>query len=177
MKRIVFLLLASFLAAACHRQTAEQTAQPVVSVHVAKAEVGTIAQPVELVGTITARQEAAVSAKISGQIARMDLLKNRPVHAGDVLVQLEARDVAAQRAEAGAAVATARHAVVPAEAALDNARRTYERRKDLYAKGGISKKDLESSQPDVTSAEGALKTANSKVVEATDHAASFDAQL
>ena len=177
MKRIVFLLLASFLAAACHRQTAEETAQPVVSVRVAKAEVGTIAQPVELVGTITARQEAAVSAKISGQIARMDLLKNRPVHAGDVLVQLEARDVAAQRAEAGAAVATARHAVVPAEAALDNARRTYERRKDLYAKGGISKKDLESSQLDVTNAEGALKTANSKVVEATDHAASFDAQL
>jgi RND family efflux transporter MFP subunit len=67
--------------------------------------------------------------------------------------------------------------VPPAEAALENARRVYERRQELYAKGGISKKDLESSQLDVANAAGALKSANSKVAEAQNHLGSLDAQL
>ncbi|HWW61313.1 MAG TPA: efflux RND transporter periplasmic adaptor subunit, partial [Thermoanaerobaculia bacterium] len=139
--------------------------------------IGSIAQPVELVGTITAQREAAVSSKISGQITQMALLENRTVRRGDLLAQVEARDVAAQRAEAAAAVTTARDAIAPAETALETSRRTYERRQGLYAKGGISKKDLEASQLDVANAAGALKTANSKVAEAMSHLASLDAQL
>ena len=169
----VLLLL---LAAACSKKEAPEAA-PAVSVRVAKAEVSAIAQPIELVGVITARQEAGVAAKISGQIVEMPLLKNRAVHAGDLLARIEARDVAAQRAEAAAAVGTARDAVPPAEAALETARRTAERRAELYAKGGISKKDVEASQLDVANAAGALKTANGKVAEARQHLASFDAQL
>jgi multidrug efflux system membrane fusion protein len=164
------------LLAACAKKEATESA-PAVSVRVAKAEVGAIAQPIELVGVITARQEAGVAAKIGGQIAEMPLLKNRAVHAGDLLARIEARDVAAQRAEASAAVTTARDAIPPAEAALATARRTAERRAELYAKGGISKKDLEASQLDVANAAGALKTANGKVAEAQQHLASFDAQL
>jgi RND family efflux transporter MFP subunit len=167
-----------FAAAACHRGASEEeSAQPIVSVRVAKVEVGTIAQPIELIGTITTRREAAVSSKISGQIAQMQLLKNRSVRAGEVLARIEARDLAAQRAEAAATVTTAKDAIPPAEAALENARRTYERREGLYAKGGISKKDLESSQLDVSNAEGGLKTASSKVAESVSHLASLDAQL
>lgn len=177
MKRVIASVLL-LTAAACHRGASEEeAAQPVVSVRVAKAEIGTIAQPIELVGTIATQHEAAVSSKISGQIAQMPLLKNRSVRAGEVLAQIEARDVAAQRAEAAAAVTTSKDAIAPAEAGLENARRTYERRQGLYAKGGISKKDLESSQLDVSNAEGALKTAKSKVGEASDHLASLDAQL
>lgn len=177
MKRVISLLLL-LAAAACHRAASEeQTAEPVVSVRAAKAEIGTIAEPIELVGTITTRHEATVSSKISGQLTQMPLLKNRSVRAGEVLAQVEARDLAAQRAEAAAAVTTARDAIAPAEAALENARRTYERRQGLYAKGGISKKDLEASQLDVSNAEGALKTAHSKVTEATNHLGSLDAQL
>lgn len=177
MKRVIsFLFL--FVFAACHRGgSEEEAAQPVVSVRVAKAEVGTIAQPIELVGTIATRHEAAVSSKVSGQIAQMPLLKNRSVRAGEVLAQIEARDLAAQRAEAAAAVTTAKDAIGPAEATLENARRTYERRQGLYTKGGISKKDLESSQLDVSNAEGALKTAHGKVAEAVNHLGSLDAQL
>ena len=174
MKRFLALAL---LFAGCHGGTAEQEAQPVVSVRVARAEVGSIAQPIELVGTITARREAAVSAKINGSIAEMPLLKNRTVRSGEVLARVEARDLGAQRAEAAAAVTTAKDAVPPAEAALENARRVYERRQELYAKGGISKKDLESSQLDVANAAGALKTANSRVAEAASHLGSLDAQL
>jgi len=175
--RSEFLWALALLAvvAACTKK--EEEAQPVVSVRVARAEIAPIAQPIELVGTIAARQEAGLSSKISGQIVQLALLKNHAVRAGEVLARIEARDVSAQRAEAAAAVMTARDAIPPAQAALETARRTVERRKELYAQGGISKKDVEASQLDVANAAGALKTANSKVAEAESHLATFNAQL
>jgi RND family efflux transporter MFP subunit len=155
----------------------DESAAPVVAVRVAQAQIGTIAQPIEVAGTITPRFEAAVSSKLSGQITRMPLLLNRAVHRGDELARIEAADVAAQRAEAAAAVTTARNAVPPAQAAVETARRTLERRRDLYDKGGISLKDVEASQLDLANAEGALKEANSRVAEAEQHLASSSAQL
>lgn len=174
MKRIAFLTM--LVAMGCGG-TPEQTATPVVSVRVAKAELAPIAEPIEAVGTITPRFEATLSAKVGGQISEMGLLKNRVVRRGEVLARIEARDVAAQRAEAAAALNTARDAVAPARAGLDTARRTAERRRDLYAKGGISKKDLEASELEVANAEGTLKTAESRIAEAEQHLASFSAQL
>ena len=172
MKRAIVVIL---LFAACHGAEESET-KPVVSVRVAKASIEPIAQPIDVVGTIAARQEATISPKISAQIAQMPLLKNRAVHRGEVLAVLESRDLAAQRNEAEAAVTTARDAVGPAEGALENARRTYERRKALYEKGGISKKDLEASQLDVVNAEGGEAAAKSRVTEAVDHLAALDAQ-
>jgi RND family efflux transporter MFP subunit len=156
----------------------EEAAQPIVSVRLGKAEVGPIAQPLDIVGTITARQEATISPKVSAQIAQMGLLKNRVVHRGEVLAVLESRDLNAQQAEAAAALHEAQIAVtnseqgsIPltnaqdvkavhdAQGTLDNARKTYERRKALFDQGGISKKDLETSQLDVTKAEDDLRLA------------------
>jgi len=199
-----------------HRHAAadEEAAQPIVSVRMAKAEIGAIAQPLELVGTIAARQEATLSSKVSAQIAQMGLLKNRVVHRGDVLAVLESRDLTAQRAEAEAALREAQigvantgqgaipltnaqdvKAVRDAQGTLDNARKTYERRKALYDQGGISKKDLEASQLDVAKAEDDLRlaeksaslhkgttnpsdlaTAQSKAQQAAQHLAALQAQ-
>jgi HlyD family secretion protein len=174
---LVVLIVAGW----CWRRRAgaeDAEAEPVVSVRVAKAEVGEIAQPIELVGTIAARHEATISAKVSAQIAQMPLLKNRLVRRGDVLAVLEARDLAAQRDEAASALREAQLAVrtsesgtIPltdaqdvksvrdAQATLDNTKRTFERRKALFEQGGISKKDLEQSQLDVTRAESDLRLA------------------
>jgi len=176
MKR--FISVAALCVIACHGGSGDENAAPVVSVRVAKAEVGPMAQPVEVTGTITPRQEATISPKVSAQIARMPLLKNRVVHRGDVLAELEARDLAAQRDEAKAAlreaeiganstaqgavpitVAQDAKAVRDAQATLANARKTFERRTALFDKGGISKKELEASQLDVTRAEDDLKLA------------------
>src|SRR5205085_9204439 len=165
--------------------------------------------------TLTPRQMADVMPKVSGQIAQMPLLVNRAVRAGDVLAVLEARDLAAQRAEAAAALLeanatahTTANGAVPltnaqdaksvrdAGAALDNARRTYDRRKVLFDQGGISKKELEASQLAVTQAEDDLRLAESstslhrgvtnpgdvtvagaKARQARDRLAALDAQL
>ena len=175
-------LLILILAGWCwHRRNAaaaDQAAEPIVSVRMARAEVGAIAQPLELVGTISARQEATLSPKVSAQIAQMGLLKNRVVRRGDVLAVLESRDLNAQKTEAAAALREAQigitstgqgtipltnaqdvKAVRDAQATVENMRKIYERRKVLYEQGGISKKDLETSLLDVTKAEDDLRLA------------------
>jgi len=192
----------------------DEAAQPIVSVRLGKAEVGPIAQPLDIVGTITARQEATISPKVSAQIAQMGLLKNRAVHRGDVLAVLESRDLTAQQAEAAAALREAQigvtnseqgsipltnaqdvKAVHDAEGTIGNARKTYERRKTLFDQGGISKKDLEASQLEVSKAEDDLRlaersaslhkattnpsdlaAARSKVQQAAGHLAAVEAQ-
>ena len=178
MKRSPFLIAIVF-AFACHKAD-EGEPNIVVSVQVAKAERGTIANEITSVATLAPRREATLSPKIAAVIAQMPLLTNRTVHAGDVLAVLESRDLGAQRAEAAAAVteadATAKSTVsgnVPltnaqdtkavrdARANLDNARKTLGRRQVLFDQGGISKKDLEASQLAVTQAEDDVRLAES----------------
>jgi multidrug efflux pump subunit AcrA (membrane-fusion protein) len=175
----VVLILRSRKSAAA---AADATEAAVVSVKVAKAERRPIAAQVSALGTIFPRDTAQVSPKISAQIKQMPLWKNRVVRAGEVIAVLEANDLRAQRGEAAAALNEARasaqgvvtgtipqntaqdeKALRDARAAVDNARRTYERRLALYNAGGISKKDLEASQLDLTRAENDLRLAEATV--------------
>ena len=169
---VIILLLLFIVWRSCHKSAAEGETNVEVSVQVAKAERGTIAREVTAVATLAAQREATISPKIAGQITEMALLTNRRVRAGDVLAVLESRDLAAQRAEAAAAVTEAEttlhsttngaipitnaqdtKAVRDARANLDTQQKTYERRQVLYAQGGISKKDLEASALAVTQAQ------------------------
>jgi multidrug efflux pump subunit AcrA (membrane-fusion protein) len=157
---------------------AEEEAEVVVSVKVAKAERQSISSEVTALGTILPRHEATVAAKIAGQIRKMALIKNKPVSAGEVIVEIESRDIQAQRAEAAAALEEARvnlrnvssgtipqtraqdeKALRDARANVENARAVYERRLKLYEQGGISKKDLDASQLALTTAENDLRLA------------------
>lgn len=198
-----------------NRSTAEEKTNVLVSVRVAKAEQGPIAAKVSAVGTIFPRDKADVAAKVSAQIRKMPLLKNRVVHAGEVVAMLESRDLQAQRAEAAAALNEARaserslvtgtipqtnaqdqKALNDARAKVANTRATYERRQTLFQNGGISKKDLEAAQLDLTTAENELRLAEqtarlrvaslnpndrnlaaARVAGAQQHLATLDAQL
>jgi HlyD family secretion protein len=154
----------------------EQAVTPVVSVRVAKAAKEEIAAPVSAVGTIFPREQATVAAKISAQIKRMALLKNKFVKAGEVIAVLESRDLVAQRNEAVAALnqeranersvntgtipqtnAQDQKALRDVEAKVRTASATYERRRLLFEQGGISKKDLEASQLELTTAQNELR--------------------
>jgi len=158
------------------RAETEAEVTPVVSVKVAKAEKGNIAARIVAVGTIWPREKADVGAKISAQIKKMALLKNKVMRAGEVIAVLESRDLQAQRAEAVAALNEARanersvvtgtipktnaedqKALMDARAKVNNARATYERRRRLFDQGGISQKDLEASQLELTTAEDELR--------------------
>jgi membrane fusion protein (multidrug efflux system) len=173
-------LLISFAWWKYHRTAAAPAAADVVvSVQVTNAGRGFIANEIPMIASLVPQTEATISPKVSAQIARMALLTNRMVSAGDVIAVLESRDVAAQRNEAAAAVVEAqasmhstaqgavpltnaqdRKAIRDAQAALDNARAIYDRRLTLYAEGGIARKDLEASQLDLVRAQDDLALAN-----------------
>jgi multidrug efflux pump subunit AcrA (membrane-fusion protein) len=195
--------------------TTEEATVVVVSVKVAKVERETIAAPVSAVGTIFPREQATVAAKISAQIKTMGLLKNKLVKAGEIIAVLESRDLVAQRNEAVAALnqeranersvttgtipqtnAQDQKALRDAQAKVAATRATYQRRLVLFQKGGISKKDLEASEMELTTAENELRLAEqtlvlrtkslnpndralaaARVQAAQQHVATLDAQL
>lgn len=156
--------------------TEEKKEDVVVSVKVAKVEKTSISQEFTTIGTVAPAEQSTVSASISAQIKQMRLLKNEFVKKGDVLAILASQDLQAQRNEAVTVLEEAKlnlqtlqNVTVPqnkyqlekdladAKANSDNARATYNRRKDLYDKGGISLKELESSQLALNNAENALQ--------------------
>jgi HlyD family secretion protein len=175
---LVFALIAILIARRAKKTEGADEAEtkPTVSVRVAKAERETIAAEVSALGTITPREQATVSPKISAQIKQMALLKNKYVRAGDVIAVLESSDLQAQRREAVAALQEAQHTArslttgtIPqqnaqaerdlrdARANVANARALYERRRALYAQGGIALKDVEAAQLALTNAEDNLR--------------------
>ena len=163
--------------------TADKT-ETVVSVKIAAAEKQSISKDYTAIGNVAPAESSTVSASLSAQIKQMRLLKNQYVKQGDVIAVLASQDLQAQRTEANAALDEARlnlqtlqKVTIPQTAAQnqkdsadakandDNARATYERRKDLYAKGGLSLKELEASQLALQNADNALRLAqeNSKL--------------
>ena len=174
----------------------DQPVNQIVSVRVARAERKTLAAEVAALGTISARVQAVVSARTSGQIKRMRLLKNAFIRQGDVIAVLDVRDLLAQRAEAAAALEEARlnlrnlsvgsipqadlqteRELRDARAELQNARALYERRRVLYEQGGIALKDVEAAQLALTTAENRLRVAErtaelrARAINPTDRAA------
>ncbi len=157
---------------------ADAKEETVVSVKVATAEKESISKEFTAIGNVAPAESSTVAASIGAQIKQMRLLKNQYVRQGDVLAVLASQDLQAQRNEATAALAEARlnqqtlqKVTIPqtraqtekdssdAKAVADNARATYERRKDLYAKGGLSLKELEASGLALKNAENALRLA------------------
>jgi RND family efflux transporter, MFP subunit len=192
----------------------EKKEDVVVSVKTSKAEKGPIAREISAVGTASAARQSTVAASISAQITQMAILKNALVQKGNVIAVLASQDLDAQRREAQAALDEARlnfetlqKVTIPqtsaqtekeladAKAALDNAKATYERRKDLYAKGGISLKEVEASKLAFDNAENNLRLvqknvrlntgavnpnsraiAETKIKQAEDHLKTIEAQ-
>lgn len=160
----------------------EKKEEPVVSVKVVKAEKDSISSEISAPGTVSPVEQSTVASTISAQIIQMRLLKNEVVQKGEVIAVLASQDLRAQRDEAAAALNEAKlnletleKVTIPqtsaqnekdlsdAKANLDNARSVYERRKDLYQKGGISVKELEASQLVMTNADNAFKLAQKNV--------------
>lgn len=156
----------------------EPAAAMIASVKTEKVKQQPITARSASLGIICPLRQATVSAKISAPIARMDLLKNRAVKAGDVLVVLEAEDLRAQRAEARAAleelriternltsgtipqnVAQNEKSLRDARAAVDTARLLYERRRALFEQGAIARRELETAELALHTAENDLQLA------------------
>jgi len=163
MKRY-WLMMAALLLAGCGAKQ-EEEAKTLVTVKVERAGEADVAVTARAPATVFAREQANVAARMTAPIRELAARKGDSVAAGQVLVRLESRDVAAQRREAAAAVMDAeatlqkmvsgtlpgdieraRGQVAATQAALEQAEKIYARRKQLYEQGAIPSRDLLVSQ-------------------------------
>jgi multidrug efflux pump subunit AcrA (membrane-fusion protein) len=164
------MILAAVALCGCHSREEESSA-PLVDVKVTTAQEDDVPIIVRAPATVFAREQANIAPKLTAPVRELAARKGDSVAASQVLARLENRDLLAQKAEASAALADAeaslakvssgtlpteieraRGQVATTEAALNQARKFYDRRRQLYDQGAIPARDLLVSETDLAQA-------------------------
>lgn len=172
------LMFLPLLFLTCCSTPEEAYLQPIVDVQVAKPEIADVKIIVQAPANVFAREQANISSRVTAPIRKLLVRKGDNVAAGQVLAQLEDRDMIAQQTEAMAAVRDAeanfdrvtsgtlptdieqaRGQLVSAEAALNQAQQILDRRRELFEQGAIPQRDLLQSQTDLAKANTAYDVA------------------
>ncbi|NLI12427.1 efflux RND transporter periplasmic adaptor subunit [Pelotomaculum propionicicum] len=109
-----------------------------VYVTTARAEISGGNETPALSGKLEVQQSANVVSKITGRVGSVNIDIGSRVKAGDVLVTLDANELAASVNQAEAAVGVARYNYDAAQIDYETAKLYYERNKILYEQGAIS---------------------------------------
>jgi HlyD family secretion protein len=178
MKIHIIVICVVSLLAGCKKEEVESAPKPVVEVKVAKVEIADLSLSAQAPATIFPREQAGIAARVTARIIKLNAKKGDYVKAGRTLALLENRDLMAQRdsaraavtdAEAGlqkvesgtlpAEIERARGQVTIARAALNQAQKNYDRRKDLFDKGAIPQRDLLLSETELAQSKASYETA------------------
>jgi HlyD family secretion protein len=135
-----------------------------------------------MAGKIDAKNQAAVTTKISARVARIFVDVGSQVKQGEPVIILETNEIQAQVNQAEAAVLTAQanlnntlagsrpEQITQAQAALDSAQKSYDnsknnftRMQDIYKIGGVSRQQFETAQTQLASAEAQYKSAKDQL--------------
>ena len=87
------VMLAAALLAGCGGKK-EQDAEPVVTVDVAPVLLSQIQRTIRADGLLYPRQQAAIAPKVSAPVKTVHVRRGARVRAGQILMELEARDLA-----------------------------------------------------------------------------------
>jgi len=159
--------MAAVLAAAlsaCSNRTATIPAETLnpIAVTAATVAMADVADTFDVGGVVQARTTAAVTARIMAPVREVRVAPGDRVRAGQVLIVLDGRDLAARARSANADVRAADQAVTAASseqqaaaATLALARASYDRIAGLYAKRSATAQELDD-------ATGALRTAEAR---------------
>jgi len=120
----------------------------------------TLATTVQANGVAAPIREAILSTKLMGSVIAVPVLEGTAVRAGQQLVRIDARDLAAKREQVNAnqSAATAMHAQAAAHAA---------RMRALFAEDAAPKSMLEAAEAGLAQAESGLRAANAAAAELT----------
>jgi membrane fusion protein (multidrug efflux system) len=110
-------------------------------------------------GTIEAKKETLVSARITGTIASMTVRAGDAVRESDVLIDLDSRELQARLQQQ-------RDMMAAAQARLAEARPSYERMKSLFERGVVAKAELDRAEAALRTAEADLSRTRQAVQEA-----------
>lgn len=144
---------------------AEKEKEPVVSVQTTPVQRGTISQVISAEAVVFPLEQAAVAPKISSTIKKFYVQRGTRVKKGQLLAELENRDLSAAAEsskgdfeQADAAYATTVGASLPqqiqkaeldaatAKSVFDAQQKVYDSRKELFQQGAIPRRDLDSAE-------------------------------
>ncbi len=128
-------------------------------VRLEKCAVGNLVRTVSAPGLTEPKTKVSISAQVSARIIAMPFREGQDVKKGDVIVRLDARDLAAALDSAKAQLKIEQARVEGASAQLANAASELGRRRELFSSKDISKADLDQAEVDYTRAETALRQA------------------
>ena len=149
--RFIFAAVAAFAAALAVSANAGAAEPKVAGYAGAVIEVAVREWPVTVAaeGVVEAVRQTTLGAQIAGRIVALDVKAGDTVRAGQVLARIDART-------AEQAVAASRSQVAEAQANLANARRKYERNRDLVAQKFVSQAALDQAEAEYKAAQAQL---------------------
>ncbi|OIQ09982.1 macrolide export protein MacA [Moorella thermoacetica] len=173
-KRVVALLLVGVLALGVAGCGARAGASNQVTVKAVAASKGKMAATVEVTGALVPARTANVVSKLSGQVTAVKADVGDRVRSGQVLVEIDTKELQAQLQQAEAAVRSvqdqaeqarigmdsARVAIANAKVALDAAQKYYDRIKALADAGAASQSQLDDAQTKLDQAKNGYEAAN-----------------
>jgi HlyD family secretion protein len=179
--RCMAALLMVALVAGCRTKAEEEPAK-VVTVDVAPVLSSEIQRTIRADGLLYPKQQAAIIPKVTAPIRRLNVQRGAQVKAGQVLLELENRDLAGAAAESRAAAdlaeanyETTARATVPEEVhkaeldvqaakdALDAQQAVFQNRQSLLQEGAIAQKDVNDAQVALSQARTAYQTARKRL--------------
>jgi RND family efflux transporter MFP subunit len=125
-------------------------AEPVVPVEVARARLTPVVVEIPLTGTVTARDHASLSSRVSGLVSAVHVTAGDRVDEGALLISLDPTLEVLGLAEAKAASAEAR-------AVLDEARRRWDEARKLGPRQGIPESEIRAAEAELTIAQTKLE--------------------
>jgi HlyD family secretion protein len=181
-RRIIGLWLVTLTGlAACSKQTPEQA--PIVSVQTAVVEQGPIQETIRAEAILYPKNQAAITPKIAAPVRRFYVNRGSHVRQGQVLAELENRDLAAavtdnegvlQQAQAAYETTTAASLpedlkkaeldVASAREALDAEQKLYDSRQYLYKQGALPRKELDQAGVSLVQAKAQFQIADQHLV-------------
>ncbi len=139
----VLLVIALTVAAATGKLGKSETGKKVFTQKVSRTD---IMETVTGSGKIQPEKEVKISSDVSGEIIALPVKEGQEVKKGDLLVKINPDLYQSGLKRARAAVDNARANLAQAQARLVSAEQDYERNKQLFAKGIISKADFDKAQ-------------------------------
>lgn len=175
-KAVLGVVVAAVLLASCGSKK-EEDAQPVVTVDVAPVLLSRIQRTIRADGLLYPRQQAAIAPKVSAPVKKVYVLRGARVHTGQIVMELEDRDLVGAAAESRASLdlaeatfETTAKATVPqelqkaeldaraAKEAFDAWQSVLENRQRLYREGAIAQKDVTDAQVNLSQSRSQYET-------------------
>src|SRR4051812_2854610 len=175
-KHALGIALAAAVLVSCRSRQEEQP-EPVVTVDVAPVLLSKIQRTIRTEGLLYPRQQAAIVPKVSAPVKKVYVRRGARVRAGQLVVELEDRDLAGAAAESRASLdlaeatfETTSKATVPqelqkaeldsraAKEAFDAAQAVFDNRQRLYREGAIAQKDVNDAQVTLSQARAQYET-------------------